>query len=95
MNILKRPLITKKVSAMNQKSVYGLIVDNKANKPEIKKAVERLYNVTVEQVNTIRYPSKHKTRYTKKGLRQSNKPAYKKALITVKTGDAIDFYSQA
>ena len=95
MNILKRPLITKKVSAMNQKSVYGLIVDNKANKPEIKKAVERLYNVTVEQVNTIRYPIKHKTRYTKKGLLQSNKPAYKKALITVKTGDAIDFYSQA
>ena len=80
---------------MNQRSVYGLIVDNKANKPEIKKAVEKLYNVTVEQVNTIRYPGKQKTKYTKKGFRQSNQSSYKKALITVKTGDAIDFYNQA
>lgn len=95
MSILKRPLVTKKVSAMNEKNVYGLIVDNKANKIEIKKVVEKLYGVTIAQINTMRYAGQTKTRYTKKGLRQSKQAAYKKALVTLKTGDVIDFYSHA
>ncbi|MEM7382728.1 MAG: 50S ribosomal protein L23 [Bacteroidota bacterium] len=93
MNILKQPLVTKKLSDMNSENVYGLIVDNKANKIEIKKIVEQLYGVTVVQVNTIRCAGKNKTRYTKRGLRQNKQAAYKKALITIKAGDVIDFYS--
>lgn len=93
MRILKRPLVTEKVSALNEKGVYGLIVDNKANKIEVKKAVEKLYGVTVEQINTLRYPGKKKTRYTKSGIRQGKRAAYKKALVTLKAGDVIDFYS--
>lgn len=93
MRILKRPLVTEKVSALNEKGIYGLIVDNKANKIEVKKAVEKLYGVTVEQVNTLRYPGKKKTQYTKSGIRQGKRAAYKKALVTLKAGDVIDFYS--
>ena len=92
MNILKRPLVTEKVSALNEKGVYGFIVDNKTNKVEIKKAVEKLYGVAVEQVNTMRYAGKKRTRYTKSGLNKGKRASYKKALVTLKPGDVIDFY---
>jgi large subunit ribosomal protein L23 len=93
MSILRKPLITEKVSALNEKGVYGLIVDTKANKIEIKKEVEERYGVTVESVNTMRYAGKHKTRHTKSGVNKGKRPAYKKALVTLKQGDVIDFYS--
>lgn len=92
MNILKRPLVTEKVSAFNEKGVYGLIVDNRANKIEIKKEVEKIYGVTVEQVNTMRYAGKKKTRYTKSGINKGKRASYKKALVTLKAGEVIDFY---
>ena len=93
MSILKKPLITEKVSAFNEKGVYGLIVDKKANKVEIKKEVEKTYGVTVNSVNTMRYAGKRKTRYTKSGMSRGKQPAYKKALVTLKEGEVIDFYS--
>ena len=72
---------------------YGFIVKPEANKVEIKKEIESLYNVTVLDVNTIRYAGKCSSRYTKAGLIKGQKNAFKKAIVTLKDGDTIDFYS--
>ena len=93
MSILKRPLVTEKVSALNEKGKYGFIVDSEANKVEIKKAVEKQYGVNVEKVNTMNVMGKMKTRYTKAGVLSGRKPNYKKAIVTLAEGEVIDFYS--
>ena len=72
---------------------YGFIVKPEANKLEIKKEIETLYNVTVLDVNTCRYAGKRSSRYTKAGLIKGQKNAFKKANVTLKEGDTIDFYS--
>ena len=72
---------------------YGFVVRPDANKLEIKKEIEGLYNVTVVDVNTIRYAGKRSARYTKAGLVKGQKNAFKKAIVTLKEGDTIDFYS--
>ena len=74
-------------------SRYGFIVRPEANKLQIKKEVEELYNVTVIDVNTMRYAGKRVSRYTRSGLVNGRKNAYKKAIVTLKEGDTIDFYS--
>jgi large subunit ribosomal protein L23 len=93
MSILKRPLVTEKVSALNEKGKYGFIVDAEANKVEIKKAVEKQYGVNVEKVNTMKVMGKLKTRYTKAGVLSGRRPNYKKAIVTLAEGEVIDFYS--
>ncbi|MFN8845089.1 MAG: 50S ribosomal protein L23 [Chryseotalea sp.] len=93
MSLLKKPLVTEKVSAMNEKGRYGFIVDMNANKVEIKKAVEKQYGVTVESVNTMRVMGKFKVRFTKSGVLAGRKPNYKKAIVTLAAGEVIDFYS--
>jgi large subunit ribosomal protein L23 len=92
MSVLKRPLVTEKVSALNEKGKYGFIVDINANKIEIKNAVEKQYGVTVEKVSTMRVMGKQKTRYTKTGVLNGRKPNYKKAIVTLASGEVIDFY---
>ncbi|ALO49769.1 50S ribosomal protein L23 [Hoylesella enoeca] len=72
---------------------YGFIVRPEANKLEIKAEIESLYNVTVVDVNTMRYAGKRSSRYTKAGLVKGQKAAFKKAIVTLKAGDQIDFYS--
>lgn len=72
---------------------YGFIVDKRANKIEIKKAVESFYNVKVLDVNTMNYSGKVKSRYTKAGFIQGRTNAYKKAIVTLAANDTIDFYS--
>ena len=93
MSTLKKPLVTEKVSALNEKGKYGFIVASDANKVEIKKAVEKQYGVNVERVNTMVVMGKKKTRYTKAGVLAGRKPSYKKAIVTLATGEVIDFYS--
>ncbi|MEX2231212.1 MAG: 50S ribosomal protein L23 [Cyclobacteriaceae bacterium] len=93
MSVLKKPLVTEKVSAMNEKGKYGFIVDAEANKVEIKKAVEKQYGVNVERVNTMNVMGKMKTRYTKAGVLAGRRPNYKKAIVTLAAGEVIDFYS--
>jgi len=94
MNILHKPLITEKMSskseALNQ---YGFIVEKTADKIQIKKAIEEKYDVTVTSVNTIRYAGKTKSRYTKSGVITGKSNAFKKAIVSLKEGDQIDFYS--
>jgi large subunit ribosomal protein L23 len=93
MSILKSPLVTEKVSALNEKGKYGFIVDIAANKVEIKKAVEKMYGVNVTKVNTSRMMGKQKVRFTKAGTLAGQKPNYKKAIVTLAQGEVIDFYS--
>jgi large subunit ribosomal protein L23 len=93
MSILIRPLVTEKVSALNEKGKYGFVVDRKANKVEIAKAIEKAYGVTVASVNTMVYAGKDKTKYTKSKIIAGRTSAYKKAIVTVADGEVIDFYS--
>ena len=88
-------MVTEKQTKITEKnpSRYGFIVRPEANKLQIKKEVEALYNVTVVDVNTLRYAGKRSSRYTKAGLIKGQKNAFKKAIVTVKDGDTIDFYS--
>jgi large subunit ribosomal protein L23 len=94
MNILLRPIVTEKMTSQGDKfNRYGFFVDKKANKLQIKKAVEELYSVTVDSVNTMRYGGKVKTRNTKSGLLVGKTSATKKAVVTLAEGNKIDFYS--
>ena len=93
MSVLKKPLITEKVSTLNESGKYGFIVDMNANKVEIKKEVEKMYGVTVASVNTMRYQGKEKSRYTKSKVVTGRAAGFKKAIVTVADGEVIDFYS--
>jgi large subunit ribosomal protein L23 len=93
MSILKRPLVTEKVSSLNEKGKYGFIVNADANKVEIRQAVEKQYGVNVAKVNTMKVMGKQKTRYTKTGILSGRRPGYKKAIVTLAQGEVIDFYS--
>ena len=95
MSFIINPLFTEKMTKITdrQPNRYGFVVRPEANKLEIKKEVESLYNVTVVAVNTLRYAGKRSARYTKAGLIKSQQNEYKKAIVTLKEGDTIDFYS--
>ncbi|HBL72896.1 MAG TPA: 50S ribosomal protein L23 [Bacteroidales bacterium] len=94
MGIIIKPIVTEKMTAITEKlNRYGFRVQPDANKIEIAKAVQDMYNVTVVDVNTINYRGKNKSRYTKSGLVKGKEAAFKKAIVTLKEGDAIDFYS--
>jgi large subunit ribosomal protein L23 len=94
MNILLKPIVTEKMTSQGDKfNRYGFLVARNANKLQIKKAVEELYSVTVESVNTMRYGGKIKSRNTKSGLLIGKTTASKKAVVTLAEGNKIDFYS--
>ena len=94
MEILKKPLLTEKVTKLTEKlNRYAFIVDPKANKIQIKGAIEAMYGVNVEAVNTMRYEGKLKSRNTKAGSVSGRPSKYKKAVVTLKNGETIDFYS--
>ncbi len=94
MGIIIKPIVTEKMTRISEKyNRFGFRVDPKATKLEIKKAVEQLYGVKVVAVNTMNYSGKNKSRYTKSGMIEGRTAAYKKALVTVKEGETIDFFS--
>ena len=94
MSILIKPIITEKATKDSElRNCYTFAVDTKANKIEIKKAVEAAYGVSVEKVRTMNYGPERKTRYTKTGIQHGKTNAVKKAIIEVAEGDTIDFYS--
>ena len=89
-----KPIVTEKMNTVSEKqNKFGFIVRPEANKLEIKAEVEALYGVTVVDVNTMRYAGKNKSRYTKAGLLKGRTNAFKKAIVPVKEGETIDFYS--
>jgi large subunit ribosomal protein L23 len=94
MEILIKPIITEKMTSQAEKlNRYGFVVDKKANKVQIKQAIEAMYGVTVTSVNTQQYVGKVKTRNTTRGLAVGRVNRSKKAVVTLKSGDVIDFYS--
>ena len=95
MAFIVKPLVTEKMNQITEKKSnrYGFIVRPEADKIEIKKEVEKLYNVTVKDVNTMRYAGKRSSRYTRAGLIRGQKNAYKKAIVTLNEGETIDFHS--
>ncbi|MCI6522305.1 MAG: 50S ribosomal protein L23 [Parabacteroides sp.] len=95
MGIIIKPIVTEKQTAITEKfpNRYGFRVSPDANKLEIKKAVEDMYGVTVESVNTMNYAGKKKSRYTKSGIINGKTSAFKKAIVTLKEGETIDFFS--
>jgi len=94
MDILIKPIVTEKMTELGEKlNRYGFIVNINTNKIQIANAVEEMYGVTVEAVNTICYAGKSKSRFTKAGVINGKTTAFKKAIITVAKGETIDFYS--
>lgn len=93
-DVLVKPIVTEKSNKLTDKRrTYAFRVDRKANKLEVKKAVEDFYGVTVTEVNTVVVPGKAKTKFTKAGFISGRKPAYKKAYVKVAEGETIDLYS--
>ncbi|MEZ5081973.1 MAG: 50S ribosomal protein L23 [Bacteroidales bacterium] len=94
MNVIIKPVITEKMTEMGEKlNRFGFIVDKKANKIQIKNAVEDFYGVDVLAVNTMNFSGKEKSRSTKGGLISGRTNSYKKAIVTLAEGETIDFYS--
>lgn len=94
MAFIIKPLISEKMSVLTEKqNKFGFVVKPEANKLQIKAEVEARYGVTVTDVNTMVYIGKSKSRYTRAGLLRGRTNAFKKAIVTVKEGETIDFYS--
>lgn len=94
MSVLIKPIITEKMTADSElHNRYGFIVNPKANKLQIKDAVEGTYGVSVKKVRTMNYGPNRKTKFTKTGVQQGKTKAYKKAIVDIVEGDVIDFYS--
>lgn len=95
MGIIIKPIVTEKQTMITDKMAnrVGFRVSPDANKLEIKAAIEELYGVTVVKVNTMNYDGKRKSRYTKSGVVNGKEASFKKAIVTLKEGDAIDFFS--
>ncbi len=94
MNVIKKPIITEKMT--DQAEVFNrfaFVVDTKANKIEIKKAVMEMYDVEVESVRTMICIGKKRVRGTKSGMITGRTSTYKKAIVTLSEGESIDFYS--
>ena len=94
MSIIKKPVITEKMTNDSEKlNRYAFVVDRKANKIEIKKAVEQQYDVVVESVRTMVCIGKKRVRGSKSGMIVGKTATYKKAIVQLSSGDSIDFYS--
>jgi large subunit ribosomal protein L23 len=94
MEILIKPIITEKMTGQAEKlNRYGFVVAKEANKLEIKGAIEKMYGVKVDSVNTQQYVGKVKTRNTTRGVAIGRVNRYKKAIVTLKQGEVIDFYA--
>jgi len=94
MNILVKPIISEKMQAVSEKyNRYGFIVDRKATKTQIKFAIEEVYGVRVDRINTLIQRGKATTRNTKAGIIRGQKNSVKKAIVFVNKEDKIDIYS--
>lgn len=94
MSIIIKPIVTEKITKDGELfNRFGFVVDKKANKVQIKKAVEAAYGVTVVEVNTMNVRPDRTTKYTKSGMISGKTNAYKKAIVQVQEGETIDFYN--
>ena len=93
MSTLKRPIITEKANGLQAAGRYTFEVERTANKVQIKKDIEALYGVTITDINTMRTNGKIKSKSMKGGAVSGRRAHGKKAIVTVKEGDTIDFYA--
>ncbi len=94
MEILQKPILTEKASLLTEKTNrFTFKVNAKANKLQIKQAIEQMYGVNIVSLNTMVVVGKTKTRNTKSGLVSGRSPKYKKAIVTLKDGETIDYYA--
>ncbi len=94
MEVIIKPIVTEKMTQKTELlNDYGFIVSRKANKIEIKKAVEKSYNVKVESVRTMIYRGKEKSRFTKTGVIKGKTKSFKKAIVRLEKDNSIDFYN--
>jgi large subunit ribosomal protein L23 len=92
-DVLIKPILSEKANKQAEKdNRYAFVVDRKANKLEIKRAVKEFYGVEVAAVNTSVIPGKTKSKFTKAGYITGRKPAKKKAVVTLAEGETIDLY---
>ncbi len=92
-DILIKPIISEKSETLSESlSQYTFVVNKKANKVEIGKAIEDMYSVNVTSVNTLVMPSKNKTRNTRTGVRKGRISTFKKAIVTLNEGESIDYF---
>ncbi|MBK8955295.1 MAG: 50S ribosomal protein L23 [Saprospiraceae bacterium] len=91
--IIIRPVVTEKSEILStKKNQYTFLVARDSNKIEISKAIEKMYSVTVDSVNTAVMPGKPKTRNTRSAVLKGQKAAYKKAFVSLKAGDEINIF---
>lgn len=94
-SILIKPIISEKSEGLSEKlTQYSFVVDKKANKVEIRNAVEKGFNVNVSSVNTMIMPGKSKRRNTRSGMQLGRVSSYKKAIVTLAEGEEIDFFGE-
>jgi len=94
MDILIKPIVTEKMTALSERyNRYGFVVVKQANKIQIRKAVENMYGVSVKNIKTMNMPGKLRMRHTKSGVSKGVKASYKKAIVSLVEGETIDFYS--
>ena len=94
MTVLKKPLVTEKVSELNEKGKYGFVVEKTANKVEIKRAVEKMYGINVVDVRTMNYGGgASSSKYTNKGVIEQKSKQWKKAIVSVADGQTIDLFN--
>jgi len=94
MNVIMKPIVTEKMTMISEKfNRFAFVVDRRADKIQIKKAIEELYGVEVERVNTLIQRGKDASRHTKSGLIKGKKNSFKKAVVQLKDGHTIDFFS--
>ncbi len=88
-DIIKRPIITEKLTMIQEENpnIVGFIVDKRATKPEIKKAVEKIFNVKVKKVRVINMKPKPKSL----GRFQGRSTSFKKAYVILEKGEKINF----
>ena len=90
--ILKRPIVTEKITALQERGQYAFEVASGANKIEIARAVEKKFNVTVLGVRTMRHKGKTKSQLTRKGRFAGRTSSWKKAIVRLKEGDKIEYF---
>ena len=90
--IIVRPVVTEKMTKLQDKGLYAFVVDPKSNKIDIARAVEKRWNVKVTNVRTMNYRGKSKSQMTKRGRFAGKTSHFKKAIVTLKVGDKIELF---
>lgn len=89
-DLVLRPIVTEKATLLLEQNQYVFEVILKATKPEVKAAIESLFDVKVTSVNTIRPPRKKR----RVGRFVGYKPQYKRAIVTLRAGDSITLFPE-